>query len=53
MKHDMTTKQLLDAAGPVSRFVPAQTAGLIMEFASAMRQLRTLPHRRAGILAAG
>jgi len=36
---EMTIKQMLDAAGPVSRFVPAPTAELIMGLASAVRQL--------------
>lgn len=42
MKHGMTIKQLLDASGPVSRFVPAQTAELIMGLATAVRQLEAM-----------
>ena len=39
MNNERTIKQMLDAAGPVSRLVPAPTAELIMGLASAVRQL--------------
>jgi hypothetical protein len=39
MNYEMTTKQLLDAAEPASRYVPAATAELITGLANAVRQL--------------
>lgn len=40
MNYDMTTKQLLDAAGSASTLVTAQTAELITGLATAVRQLQ-------------
>ncbi|ORJ47821.1 hypothetical protein B2M27_24020 [Kluyvera intermedia] len=39
MNYEMTTKQLLDAAEPASRYVPTATAELITGLANAVRQL--------------